>query len=41
MGKKLVAESVENDQILQMLRESGVDYVQGFGVAKPTPLSEL
>ncbi|MCC6202774.1 MAG: PAS domain S-box protein, partial [Gammaproteobacteria bacterium] len=38
MGKKTIAEFVENEQILEQLRVLGVDYVQGYGVAKPEPL---
>jgi diguanylate cyclase (GGDEF)-like protein/PAS domain S-box-containing protein len=41
MGKKTIAEFVENDEILLQLRELGVDYAQGYGVAKPVPLEEL
>ncbi|HKQ24337.1 MAG TPA: EAL domain-containing protein [Burkholderiales bacterium] len=37
MGKKTIAEFVDNDRVLAMLREMGVDYAQGFGVAKPRP----
>ena len=40
MGIKTVAEYVENDQILAVLREIGVDYAQGFGIAHPRPMSE-
>ncbi|HYU34938.1 MAG TPA: EAL domain-containing protein [Thermoanaerobaculia bacterium] len=39
MGIRTIAESVENRASLEMLREIGVDYVQGFGVAMPEPLS--
>jgi diguanylate cyclase (GGDEF)-like protein/PAS domain S-box-containing protein len=35
MGKKIVAEFAENQLILDRLREIGVDYAQGFGVARP------
>lgn len=35
MGKKTVAEFVENAKILEMLKEVGVDYAQGYGIAKP------
>ncbi len=35
MGKKTIAEFVENDEIIAALREIGVDYAQGFGVARP------
>jgi diguanylate cyclase (GGDEF)-like protein/PAS domain S-box-containing protein len=41
MGKKIIAESVENDMVLAKLREIGVDYAQGFAVDKPHPLEEL
>ena len=37
MGKKTIAEFVENAQILEALREIGVDFAQGYGVAKPSP----
>lgn len=39
MGKKTIAEFVENDEILAHLRTIGVDYAQGFGIGRPTPLS--
>jgi EAL domain-containing protein (putative c-di-GMP-specific phosphodiesterase class I) len=39
MGIRTIAESVENRATLEMLREVGVDYVQGFGIAMPEPLS--
>ena len=38
MGKYTVAEYVENDEILEQLRIIGVDYVQGFAIARPVPL---
>jgi len=38
MGKKTIAEFVENEGILAKLREIGVDYVQGYGIAMPEPL---
>jgi EAL domain-containing protein (putative c-di-GMP-specific phosphodiesterase class I) len=37
MGKLTIAEFVENDEILADLREIGVDFAQGYGVAKPKP----
>jgi diguanylate cyclase (GGDEF)-like protein/PAS domain S-box-containing protein len=37
MGKKTIAEFVENTEIVDALREMGVDYAQGFGVSKPVP----
>ncbi|HEY5763229.1 MAG TPA: EAL domain-containing protein, partial [Rhodocyclaceae bacterium] len=41
MGLKTVAEFVENDVILGMLKEIGVNYAQGYGVAVPAPLDDL
>lgn len=40
-GIPTVAEFVETPEILNMLREIGVSYVQGFGISKPGPLSEF
>lgn len=41
MDKKTIAEFVENRQIFDLLNELGVDYAQGYGIAKPVPLEEL
>lgn len=41
MGKKVVAESVENLQVLEKLRQIGVDYAQGFAVGSPGPLEAI
>ena len=41
MGMETVAEFVENDEIRDMLRLIGVNYVQGYGVGKPQPLSDI
>ena len=35
MGKKTIAESVESTAILDALRAIGVDYAQGFAIARP------
>ncbi len=40
MGKQTIAESVENEAILEKLCEIGVDYVQGYGIGHPTPIEE-
>lgn len=40
MGIKTVAEYAENDAIIEELRAIGVDYAQGYGVCKPSPLFE-
>ena len=37
LGKKTVAEFVENESIIKMLREYGVDYAQGYHIGKPEP----
>lgn len=41
MGIKTIAEFVEDKVILERLKEIGVDYVQGFNVDVPKPLSEM
>ncbi len=41
MGKKVIAEFVENDEILVLLKELGVDYAQGYGIEKPRRLEDL
>jgi EAL domain-containing protein (putative c-di-GMP-specific phosphodiesterase class I) len=34
-GKQTIAEFAENAEIIQMLKNIGVDYAQGYGVAQP------
>ncbi|MDH3452127.1 MAG: EAL domain-containing protein [Gammaproteobacteria bacterium] len=41
MKKQTIAEFVENDEIIAKLREIGVDYAQGYGIAPPRPIDEL
>ncbi len=41
MGIQTVAEFVENDAILQRLKEIGVDYAQGYAIHRPEPLALL
>jgi len=41
MGIQTVCEFVENDRIVQTLREIGVDYLQGYYVGRPIPLKLL
>jgi PAS domain S-box-containing protein len=38
-GQKTVAEGVEDATTLQLLREYGVDFVQGFHTGRPAPLA--
>jgi PAS domain S-box-containing protein len=40
-GQLTVAEGAEDEATLQLLRDLGVDYVQGYGVARPGPLQEV
>jgi EAL domain-containing protein (putative c-di-GMP-specific phosphodiesterase class I)/PAS domain-containing protein len=39
-GMHSIAEFVETREVLDKLREIGVDYVQGFGIARPEPLAK-
>ena len=41
MGKKTIAEYVEDDDILAALHDIGVDYAQGYGIGRPCPLDEI
>ena len=45
MGQSLnlatLAEGVENDEQLEILREYGCDYIQGFYYSKPLPASQM
>ena len=41
MGKKTVAEWVENQAIADVLAEIGVNYAQGYHFSKPLPLSDM
>ncbi|OYW39278.1 MAG: hypothetical protein B7Z35_04915 [Hydrogenophilales bacterium 12-61-10] len=41
MGRQTIAEFVENHAIQQTLSQLGIDYMQGYGIAKPSPLSDL
>ncbi|MDP3837661.1 MAG: EAL domain-containing protein, partial [Methylococcales bacterium] len=41
MGKKTIAEFVENEAIFNLLNVLGVDYAQGYGIGKPVLLNEL
>lgn len=41
MGLSTIAEFVENDEIMAMLKNIGVNYGQGYGIHKPCPLEEM
>ncbi|MBK5930726.1 EAL domain-containing protein [Halochromatium salexigens] len=40
MGLGSIAEFVENARVVEILREIGVDYAQGYHLARPRPLAE-
>jgi diguanylate cyclase (GGDEF)-like protein/PAS domain S-box-containing protein len=40
MGIMTIAESVENDGIIEQLQQLGVDFAQGYGISRPKPLSD-
>jgi EAL domain-containing protein (putative c-di-GMP-specific phosphodiesterase class I) len=40
-GKLTIAEFAENAEIINMLRNLGVDYAQGYGIASPQRISKL
>lgn len=40
-GVKVIAECVEDDEVLAALTELGVELVQGFGIHRPEPLDDL
>ncbi len=41
MGLKIIAEYVENEEIMEMLRMISIDYGQGYGISRPQPLEEM
>ncbi len=41
MGMRTVAEFVEDEHVLGLLREAGVDYAQGYAIGRPILLSEF
>ncbi len=41
MGIETVCEFVENERIVHVLREIGVDYAQGYHIGRPVPLTKL
>ena len=40
MGRKILVEGIETQEHIDLLREVGVDYLQGFYLAKPMPKDE-
>ena len=41
MGKRTVAEFVESQALLALLRDIGVHYAQGYAVGRPVPLAQV
>ncbi len=41
LGIKAVAECAEDEEALELLRAFGVDYAQGFAIARPAPAQDL
>ena len=41
MGFKIVAEGIEEKEQFEMLREQGIDYIQGYYFSKPLPEKEF
>jgi EAL domain-containing protein (putative c-di-GMP-specific phosphodiesterase class I) len=41
LGKSTIAEFVGDSKTVDLLREYGVDFVQGYHIGRPVPISEL
>lgn len=41
LGKKAVAEYVENEEILDILKGMGIDFVQGYHIGHPLPVEKI
>ena len=41
MNKRTIAEFVESEQVAEKVREIGIDFYQGYFIAKPKPIEEL
>jgi diguanylate cyclase (GGDEF)-like protein/PAS domain S-box-containing protein len=41
MGLLTIAEFVESEEVSDLLRTHGVDFAQGFGLARPVPIEEV
>jgi EAL domain-containing protein (putative c-di-GMP-specific phosphodiesterase class I) len=37
MGKRTIAEFVESEAVIDLLREIGVDFAQGYHIGRPQP----
>lgn len=41
LGLEVVAEGIESQAILDLLRSQGCEYCQGYSIGKPVPAEEL
>jgi EAL domain-containing protein (putative c-di-GMP-specific phosphodiesterase class I) len=41
MGRKTIAEFVENQEVATLLGQLGVDFLQGYGIARPRPVGDM
>ncbi len=41
MGMQTIAEFVENDAIVDKLKQIGVNYAQGYGIGRPCPIEDM
>ena len=41
LGMSVVAEGVENDRVVSILREMGADSLQGYHISRPLPLPDV
>ncbi|WP_232848964.1 EAL domain-containing protein [Amphritea pacifica] len=41
MGMETIAEFVETDEIMERLRQLGVDYAQGYAISRPVPIDTI
>lgn len=41
LGKKTVAEFVENETVLNLIRDIGIDFAQGYHISRPLPVEQL
>jgi len=41
MNKKSIAEFVENEEVLDVLKDIGIDYAQGYGLGMPLPFADI
>ncbi|WP_198264861.1 bifunctional diguanylate cyclase/phosphodiesterase [sulfur-oxidizing endosymbiont of Gigantopelta aegis] len=41
MGLQTIAEYVENDEILEVIKSMGINFAQGYGICRPQPMDEI